>query len=142
MYVSYSWGDSRLVSVGLSHEAQVGLSYALTPSATFRAYVLSWEKACQKLETWGAKYGPVFMIQLLNENIIVINDNTVFQEMCDNGNFDARHKSLRFDILACSEKDGIPKDFFLQEANEKHQYWKHFTLGLIDQMRKRPFLSS
>ena len=93
----------------------------------------------QKLESWGTKYGSVFMIQVLNKSIPVVNDNTIFREMCQTGNFEARNKSFRFNILACAENDGIPKDFFIQDANEKHQHLKQFTLGLVDQMRKQSF---
>ena len=96
-------------------------------------------KPQQKFESWGAKCGSVYMIQVLNKTILVVNDNTMFQEICDTGNFEARNVSVRYNILACADKDGIPKDMFSQDANDHHQQLKKFTLAMVSRMRKSLF---
>ena len=98
-------------------------------------------KPQQKFESWGAKCGSVYMIQVLNKTILVVNDNIIFQEICDTGNFEARNISVRFNILACAEKDGIPKDMFAQDANDQHQQLKRFTLAIAARMRNSSFFN-
>ena len=99
------------------------------------------KKPQQKFEFWGAKCGSVYMIQVLNKTILVVNDNTIFQEICDTGNFEARNVSVRYNMLARAEKDGIPKDLFAQDASDHHQRLKRFTLDKVAKMRNSLFFN-
>ena len=95
-----------------------------------------------KLKDWATLYGPVMVIQVLNQQVVVLSESKAIRELCESGNFEARNKSFRLNVVTCGEKDGKPKDIFCQDATAHQQSFKKATLRHIQEFQKSPLFDN